>query len=97
MAVDMFLKIDGIKGESKDSKHKDEIDVLAWSWGLQPVRRRPRRRRRRRRQGDVQDMHFTKYSTSRRPTSVCSTAPPASTSTKASCSSARPARTRSSI
>lgn len=34
MAVDMFLKIDGIKGESKDSTKKDEIDVLAWSWGL---------------------------------------------------------------
>lgn len=34
MAVDMFLKIDGIKGESKDSTHKEEIDVLAWSWGL---------------------------------------------------------------
>ena len=34
MAVDMFLKIDGIKGESQDSKHKDEIDVLAWSWGM---------------------------------------------------------------
>ena len=34
MAVDMFIKIDGIKGESKDSKHKEEIDVLAWSWGL---------------------------------------------------------------
>lgn len=33
MAVDMFLKIDGIKGESFDDKHKDEIDVLAWSWG----------------------------------------------------------------
>jgi type VI secretion system secreted protein Hcp len=33
MAVDMFLKIDGIKGESHDDKHKDEIDVLAWSWG----------------------------------------------------------------
>lgn len=33
MAVDMFLKIDGIKGESFDEKHKDEIDVLAWSWG----------------------------------------------------------------
>lgn len=32
-AVDMFLKVDGIKGESADSKHKDEIDVLAWSWG----------------------------------------------------------------
>jgi type VI secretion system secreted protein Hcp len=33
MAVDMFLKLDGIAGESQDSKHKDEIDVLAWSWG----------------------------------------------------------------
>lgn len=32
-AVDMFLKLDGIKGESKDSKHRDEVDVLAWSWG----------------------------------------------------------------
>jgi type VI secretion system secreted protein Hcp len=34
MAVDMFIKIGDIKGESMDSKHKDEIDVLAWSWGL---------------------------------------------------------------
>jgi type VI secretion system secreted protein Hcp len=34
MAVDMFLKIDGIKGEAQDDKHKDEIDVLAWSWGI---------------------------------------------------------------
>lgn len=34
MAVDMFLKIDGIKGESRDSKHKDEIEILSYSWGL---------------------------------------------------------------
>ena len=34
MAVDMFLKLDDVKGESKDSKHKDEVDVLAWSWGM---------------------------------------------------------------
>jgi type VI secretion system secreted protein Hcp len=33
-AVDMFLKIDGIQGESQDKEHKDEIDVLAWSWQL---------------------------------------------------------------
>ena len=33
MAIDYFLKIDGIPGESLDSKHKDEIDVQAWSWG----------------------------------------------------------------
>jgi type VI secretion system secreted protein Hcp len=33
MAVDMFLDIEGIKGESKDDKYKGKIDVLAWSWG----------------------------------------------------------------
>jgi len=33
MAVDIFLKLDGIKGESADNKFKDQIDVLAWSWG----------------------------------------------------------------
>ena len=34
MAVDVFLKIGDIKGESKDAKHPDEIDVLSWSWGV---------------------------------------------------------------
>jgi type VI secretion system secreted protein Hcp len=34
MAVDMFMKIDTVDGESKDKTHKKEIDVLAWSWGL---------------------------------------------------------------
>src|ERR687886_324578 len=34
MAVDMFLKIDSVKGESKDNKHPNEIDVLSWTWGL---------------------------------------------------------------
>ncbi len=33
MAMDMFIKIDSLQGESKDSTHKNEIDVLAWSWG----------------------------------------------------------------
>lgn len=33
MAVDMFLELEGIKGEAHDHKHKDTIDVLAWSWG----------------------------------------------------------------
>jgi len=31
-AVDYFLKIDTIPGESTDSKHKNEIDVESWSW-----------------------------------------------------------------
>jgi type VI secretion system secreted protein Hcp len=34
MAVDMFLKLDGIKGESKDHKHPDEIHIESFSWGL---------------------------------------------------------------
>ncbi|MFT3784263.1 MAG: type VI secretion system tube protein Hcp [Nibricoccus sp.] len=28
----MYLKLSGIKGESTDSKHKDEIDLISWSW-----------------------------------------------------------------
>jgi type VI secretion system secreted protein Hcp len=32
-AFDYFLKIEGIAGESTDSKHKGEIDVQSWSWG----------------------------------------------------------------
>jgi type VI secretion system secreted protein Hcp len=34
MAVDMFLKLDGIKGESKDHKHSGEIHIESFSWGL---------------------------------------------------------------
>ena len=34
MAVDVFLKFATIKGESKDSAHKEEIDVLSYSWGV---------------------------------------------------------------
>lgn len=37
---DMFLKVEGgrmgpVKGEAQDDKHKGEIDVLGWSWGMQ--------------------------------------------------------------
>ena len=34
MAIDIFAKLGDIKGESKDSKHKDEIEVLSYSWGV---------------------------------------------------------------
>jgi len=34
MAVDMFLKLDGIKGESKDFKYKDQIHIESFSWGM---------------------------------------------------------------
>jgi type VI secretion system secreted protein Hcp len=37
---DIFLMVKGashglIKGEAQDDKHKDEIEVLSWSWGMQ--------------------------------------------------------------
>jgi type VI secretion system secreted protein Hcp len=36
----MFLSVNGAKsgaiaGEAQDAKHKNEIEVLAWSWGMQ--------------------------------------------------------------
>jgi type VI secretion system secreted protein Hcp len=34
MASDIFAKIGDIKGESLDSKHKDEVEVLSYSWGV---------------------------------------------------------------
>jgi type VI secretion system secreted protein Hcp len=37
MAVDMFLKIDDVLGESVDNatpSHAGEIQILSWSWGM---------------------------------------------------------------
>ncbi|MBV8454301.1 MAG: type VI secretion system tube protein Hcp [Deltaproteobacteria bacterium] len=33
MAVDYFLDIDGIQGESEDAAHKNKIQVMSFSWG----------------------------------------------------------------
>jgi type VI secretion system secreted protein Hcp len=56
-AIDIFLNLAEIPGESTDKTHGKEIDVLAWSWGMtqtgnaitgsgKPV---------------IQDISFTKY------------------------------------
>lgn len=34
MPVDMFLKLNGIDGESMDAAHENEITVESWSWGM---------------------------------------------------------------
>lgn len=34
MAVDMFIKIAEVEGESRDKAHAKSIDVLSWSWGM---------------------------------------------------------------
>ncbi len=46
MASDIFAKIGDIKGESLDDKHKDEIEVLSWSWGVTNAGCGGKRRRR---------------------------------------------------
>ncbi len=34
MAQDIYLKIEGIDGESKDAKHAKEIDIASWTFGV---------------------------------------------------------------
>lgn len=34
MAVDIFLKLQGINGESEDAVHAGEIDIIGWNWGM---------------------------------------------------------------
>jgi type VI secretion system secreted protein Hcp len=34
MAASIFARIGTIKGESRDARHPDEIEVLSWSWGV---------------------------------------------------------------
>ena len=33
-AVEYFLKVDGIKGESRDNKHEHQIEILSYHWGV---------------------------------------------------------------
>jgi len=33
MAIDNFLNLEGVKGEAQDKTHKDEIDIMSWTWG----------------------------------------------------------------
>lgn len=37
-AVDYFLKIDGIEGESSDAGHRNEIEIQSFSWGVSSPR-----------------------------------------------------------
>ncbi|MDE1183233.1 type VI secretion system tube protein Hcp [Paraburkholderia sp.] len=35
MSVDMYLRVDGVVGESKDANHKGWIDIRSYSWGAE--------------------------------------------------------------
>ena len=34
MATSIFVRMDSIKGESRERGHEDEIEALSWSWGI---------------------------------------------------------------
>ena len=34
MSIDSHLKINGIEGEATHKDHKNEIELMSWSWGL---------------------------------------------------------------
>src|SRR5437764_14643119 len=38
MAIDVYLLIDGIKGESQDDKHRDLIECASVNWGIHQPR-----------------------------------------------------------
>jgi type VI secretion system secreted protein Hcp len=61
MAVDMFIKIGTLKGESRDSTHKGEIDVLSWSWGISNSGSAHTGGGAGAGKANVQDLSFTKY------------------------------------
>lgn len=60
-ANDMFLKIDGIEGESVDKAHRNEIDVLAWSFGGSQSGDTQTGARRGAGKTDIQDLSITKW------------------------------------
>jgi type VI secretion system secreted protein Hcp len=68
MAKDYFLKIDKIKGESTDAKHKGEIEVESFSWGaVNPHDQSSRSEGLGSGRVSFQDLHFSKLADSSSP------------------------------
>jgi type VI secretion system secreted protein Hcp len=61
MAMDMFMQIGDLKGESRDKVHKEKIDVLAWSWGASNSGTMHTGGGGGAGKANVQDLSFTKY------------------------------------
>lgn len=60
-AVDMFLKLDGIPGETTDKANVGSVDILAWSEGLSQSGTTHTGGGTGAGKVNVQDIHFTKY------------------------------------
>jgi type VI secretion system secreted protein Hcp len=61
MAVDMFIKVGTIAGESVDKTHAGKTDVLAWSWGMSQSGTTHQGGGAGAGKVNVQDISFTKY------------------------------------
>ena len=61
MALDIFMDIPPLKGESVDAKKKGQIDVLAWSWGVSNSGSAHVGGGAGAGKANVQDLSFTKY------------------------------------
>ena len=61
MAMDQFIKIGDLKGETRDKEMKDNIDVLAWSWGVSNSGSAHTGGGAGAGKANVQDLSFTKY------------------------------------
>jgi len=61
MAVDMFMQIGTLKGESRDKAKAGQIDVLAWSWGVSNSGSAHTGGGAGAGKANVQDLSFTKY------------------------------------
>ena len=58
MAVNMFLKLDGVAGEATQKGHKDEIEVMSFSWGVSHPTAVGHTDRRRAGRAQVSDINF---------------------------------------
>src|SRR5947209_11591412 len=61
MALDMFIQIGKLKGESVDKTHAGKIDVLTWSWGVSNSGSAHVGGGAGAGKANVQDLSFTKY------------------------------------
>ena len=61
MSFDMFLNLDGIKGESADKTKKEDVDVLSYSWGMSQSGTAGTSKGQTSGKVHVQDISFTKY------------------------------------
>ena len=59
--TDMFLKLEGIEGESQDSKFKDWIEVLSFNWGVHQASTAHRQQGLGHSKASFQEFHISKH------------------------------------